>query len=183
MEKIRSGGIPAKAVGLISDNPEAKALEIAKNRGVPTFTLVPKEFPSKEKFHETLLETLKNLKPDLVVTAGFMRILPPMVCQTFRNQILNIHPSLLPAFPGLRAQRQAIEYGAKISGCTVHFVDEGVDTGPILLQEAVAITEKMTEAELSRKILKSEHKILVHAINLFLKEKIKFEGRKVKIIK
>jgi len=181
-KKIRKGNISCDPVGLIVDIPDAKAILVAKSLHIPSFVVDFKNFVSKEEFHRALLEQVRSLNPDLIVTAGFMRILSKDFVREFRMKILNIHPSLLPAFPGIHSQRQAIEYGAKVSGCTVHFIDEGVDTGPILLQSIVKIEEGMTEEELSRKILKEEHKILPEAIQLFIQNKIQITGRKVRII-
>jgi phosphoribosylglycinamide formyltransferase 1 len=181
-KKIRKGNLSCDPVALIVDKPEAKAILIAKSLQIPSFVVDFKNFADKNEFHKSLLEKVRSLNPDLIVTAGFMRILSKEFVQEFRMKILNIHPSLLPAFPGINSQKQAIEYGAKVSGCTVHFVDEGVDTGPVLMQSPVKIEEGMTEEELSRKILKEEHKILPQAIQLFIQNKIQITGRKVRII-
>jgi len=181
-KKIRKGNLSCDPVALIVDKPEAKAILIAKSLQIPSFVVDFKNFADKNEFNKSLLEKVRSLNPDLIVTAGFMRILSKEFVQEFRMKILNIHPSLLPAFPGINSQKQAIEYGAKVSGCTVHFVDEGVDTGPVLMQSPVKIEEGMTEEELSRKILKEEHKILPQAIQLFIQNKIQITGRKVRII-
>jgi phosphoribosylglycinamide formyltransferase-1 len=181
-KKIRKGHLACDPVGLIVDKPEAKAILVAKSFKIPSFVVDFKNFANKEDFHKALLEKIRSLNPDLIVTAGFMRILAKDFVREYRMKIINIHPSLLPAFPGIHSQKQAIEYGAKVSGCTVHFIDEGVDTGPILLQSVVKIEEGMTEEELSRKILKEEHKILPEAIQLFIQNKIQITGRKVRII-
>ena len=181
-ERIRSGKLHCDPVGLIVDQPSAKAVQVAKILKIPSFILDYKEFSKKEDFHKKLLEKVEELNPDLIVTVGFMRILSKEFVRRFPLKIINIHPSLLPAFPGIFSQRQALEYGAKVSGCTVHFIDEGVDTGPILLQSPVPIQDGMTEEELSKKILKEEHKILPLAIGYFLEDKIQIQGRKVRII-
>lgn len=181
-KKIRRGQLPCLPVGLISDRSEAKCMELARSFGIPSFLLDYSSFPNKESFQKALLEKISSLEPDLIVTAGFMRILSKEVVNLYKHRIINIHPSLLPAFPGVSSQKQAIDYGVKFSGCTAHFIDEGVDTGPIILQSVVGIDDGATESNLSQMILKEEHKILPKAIQLFLEDKIKIEGRKVKII-
>jgi len=169
-------GIP---VSVFTDNPKAFALEIAQKRQIPTRIFPFASYQDKALFHKELLSAAKELAPDLVVACGYMRILQPSFVQTFPNKILNIHPSLLPAFPGLDAQRQALDYGAKITGCTVHFVEEGVDTGGILLQKAVEISSGMTEKDLSLLILKEEHRLLKRAVQYFCEDRIQIQGRKV----
>lgn len=179
-KKIRAGKLTCLPVGLISDNKEATCLELARSFGIPSFLVDYKKFANKEDFHRALLDKVDSLEPDLIVTAGFMRLLSADFVRSYKLKIINIHPSLLPAFPGIHSQKQAWEYGAKFSGCTAHFIDEGVDTGPIILQSVVKIDDSTTEQELSRAILKEEHKILPQAIELFLKDQLKIEGRKVK---
>jgi phosphoribosylglycinamide formyltransferase 1 len=181
-KKIRGKKLSCLPVGLVSDNREAKCLQLARSFGIPSFLIDYKSFDNKKDFHKALLDKVDSLEPDLIVTAGFMRLLSPEFVRAYKQKIINIHPSLLPAFPGMNSQRQAIEYGAKFSGCTAHFIDEGVDTGPIILQSVVKIDDTTTEVELSRAILKEEHKILALAIELFLKDQLKIEGRKVKRI-
>lgn len=181
-KKIRSKKISCLPVGLISDNPEAKCLELARSYGIPSFIVDFHSFSSKKDFHKAILEKVDSLQPDLIVTAGYMRLLSSEFVQSYRLKIINIHPSLLPAFPGIHSHRDALDYGVKFSGCTAHFIDEGVDTGPIILQSVVKIDDSMTEAELSKLVLKEEHKILPQAIDLFLRDKLKIEGRKVKTI-
>ena len=183
MEAQKSGKLPnLEPVALFTDNPEAKAITIAKSYGLEVkIETYSKE--NREEFQKRLLEYAMSLSPQLVVACGYMKILPPSFVRAFPKKILNIHPSLLPAFPGLHSQKQALEYGAKVSGCTVHFVDEGVDTGPIILQESVVITQDTTLESLSRQILEKEHKILVEAIKLFTEERLYIEGRLVKIRK
>ncbi|MCC5815917.1 MAG: phosphoribosylglycinamide formyltransferase [Leptospira sp.] len=179
-KKIRGKKLSCLPVGLVSDNREAKCLQLARSFGIPSFLIDYKSFDNKKDFHNALLDKVDSLEPDLIVTAGFMRLLSPEFVRAYKQKIINIHPSLLPAFPGMNSQKQAIEYGAKFSGCTAHFIDEGVDTGPIILQSVVKIDDTTTEVELSRAILKEEHKILAQAIELFLKDQLKIEGRKVK---
>lgn len=181
-KKIRNKKISCLPVGLISDNPEAKCLELARSYGIPSFLVDFKSFANRKDFHAALLDKVDSLKPDLIVTAGFMKILSPEFVRSYALKIINIHPSLLPSFPGINSHKEALEYGVKFSGCTAHFIDEGVDTGPIILQSIVKIEDGFTESDLSRAVLKEEHKILPQAVDLFLRDKLKIEGRKVKII-
>lgn len=180
---IQKGKIPALPIGLICDKPGARCLEVAKRFQVPTFLLDFHSFPSKMEFHNQLLEKAINLGPDLIVTAGYMRLLQKDFVEKFRYKIINIHPSLLPAFPGIHSHRDALAYGVKYSGCTVHFVDEGVDTGPIILQEVVKVEDDMREEDLAKAVLQKEHKILPLAIRYFCENKLIIQGRKVRIKK
>lgn len=182
VEFIRKKKLKLDLVALVTDNPEAKALSLAKKFGISTKIISYTQYSSKLDYHRDLLEQVKSYKPDLIVACGYMRILKPDFVQSFPNQIINVHPSLLPAFPGLDSQKQALEYGVKVAGCTVHFVWEGVDTGPIILQKAIAIRPEWTEKELSLAILKEEHKILPLAIQLFCEDKLKIKERKVEIL-
>lgn len=165
----------ASIVEVISSSENAFALTRAQNANISSTILPPIE---RNSFLDTRLE---ELNPDLIVLAGYMKILPLDIIKKFRNKIINIHPSLLPSFKGLEAQKQAIEFGAKVSGCTVHFVDEGVDSGPIILQQSVSIDASDTDESLSKKILPLEHKLLVEAIDLFCKDSIRVDGRRVYI--
>lgn len=140
-----------------------------------------KQFAGREEYDAALVKTLNAYGVELVVLAGFMRIVTPILLQAFPHRVMNIHPALLPAFPGLDAQRQALEYGVKVSGCTVHFVDAGTDTGPIILQSVVPVAENDTEETLSRKIHFEEHKLYPEAVRLFAEGRLKVEGRRVKI--
>ena len=180
--KIQSGEIPASIGVVISDNSQAKALETANQWGIPGFCVERKAFDSRIEFEEALLAQLEAHGVELVVLAGFMRILSKHFIQRFSGKILNIHPSLLPSFPGLHAQEQAIKYGAKVSGCTVHFVDEGMDTGPIVLQQAVTVEKDDTADTLAQRILMVEHQLYAKAIKLYCEGRLQVEGRKVKII-
>ncbi len=179
IDSIASGFIKAKIAVLISDNPEAYAIERAKNHGIEVLIINPKDFPDKDSYYSHIAREFKNRDAGLVVLAGFMRVVGKPLIEQFHNKIMNIHPALLPSFPGLHGQKQAIEYGVKISGCTVHFVDKGVDTGPIIIQAAVAVFEDDTEESLSEKILKQEHKIFPLAIKLFSEGHIVVNGRNV----
>ncbi|MBM4139930.1 MAG: phosphoribosylglycinamide formyltransferase [Nitrospira sp.] len=181
IDEIEFKRLNAEIALLITDNPSAFAIERAKKHGIHYLIIRPKEFHSKDEIFIKIAEELKERHVELVVLAGFMRIVRKPLIDAFPNRIMNIHPALLPAFPGLRGQRQALEYGAKISGCTVHFVDEGMDTGPIIIQAAVPIFQDDTEETLSERILKYEHKIYPEAIRLFSDGRIEVEGRKVRI--
>lgn len=183
VEYIRKKKLKLDLVALVTDNPEAKALGVAKSFGIPTKVIPYATYAQKTDYHKDLLLEVENLKPDLIVACGYMRILKSEFVRRFQNQIINVHPSLLPAFPGLDSQKQALDYGVKVAGCTVHFVEEGVDTGPIILQKAIAIAPEWTEKELSLAILVEEHKILPLAIQLFCEDKLKIKERKVEILK
>jgi len=182
IDEIEAGKIPAKIEILIVDNPNAYAIERAKKHGISYLYINPREFPSKEAFYEKIRDELIARGVELVILAGFMRIVKKPLVDAFQNRIMNIHPALLPSFPGLHGQKQAVDYGVRISGCTVHFVDEGVDTGPIIIQSAVPVHPEDTEETLSERILRLEHKIFPEAIRLFAEGRLKVEGRKVKIL-
>ena len=183
VDSIKRKKINATAICLITDNPSAKAIQIAQFNNIKVEVLDYKQYKDKKLYHKDLFELIFELCPDLIVTAGYMRILKNDIVKKFQNCIINIHPSLLPAFKGINAQEQAIEYGVKVSGCTAHFIDEGIDTGPIILQEIVKIDAKVNStAILSKKILELENKILPEALRLFCEDKLKVVGRKVKII-
>jgi len=179
LEACAKGGLNASVGVVISDRKDAQALDRARQFKVSEVYLDPKASDSREAYDQRILKELKRHSVELVILAGFMRIVTPVLIQAYRNRIINIHPALLPAFPGLRAQRQALVYGVKVSGCTVHFVDEQVDQGPIILQTAVPVLENDTEEILSERILAEEHKILVQAIQLFVEERLELQDRKV----
>jgi len=181
IDEIERGRLNATIKVLIVDNPSAFAIERAKKHGIEYLIIRPKEYTSKDDFFIKIAEELKKRDVGLVILAGFMRIAGKTLIGAFPNRIMNIHPALLPAFPGLHGQRQALEYGVKISGCTVHFVDEAVDTGPVIIQSALPILQDDTEETLSERILRLEHKIYPEAIRLFSEGKIEVEGRKVRI--
>jgi len=182
IDEIEAGKIPAKIEILIVDNPNAYSIERAKKHGISYLYINPRDFPSKEAFYEKIRDELIARGVELVILAGFMRIVKKPLVDAFQNRIMNIHPALLPSFPGLHGQKQAVDYGVRISGCTVHFVDEGVDTGPIIIQAAVPVHPEDTEETLSERILRLEHKIFPEAIRLFAEGRLKVEGRKVKIL-
>ena len=186
LKAIKKKKIPINPAVVISNKPNAKGLAIAKKMGIKTEVIESSKYKGKRlQYDKEIILTLKKYKVTpsngLVCLAGFMRIISPYFIKEYKNKILNIHPALLPAFPGLDAQKQAIEFGSKFSGCTVHFVDEGVDTGPIIIQEIVKINNNDTEKSLSKKILVKEHEIYPKAVELFAKKKISIKGRKVKI--
>ena len=185
LKAIKKQKIPINPAVVISNKSNAKGLAIAKKMGVQTAVIDSSKYKGKRlQFDKEIITTLRKYKVTptngLVCLAGFMRIISPYFIKAYKNKILNIHPALLPAFPGLDAQKQAIEFGAKYSGCTVHFVDEGVDTGPIIIQEIVKISNKDTEKTLTKKILAKEHEIYPKAVELFAKKKLSIKGRKVK---
>ena len=187
LKAIKKKKIPINPAVVISNKPNAKGLQIAKKLGIQTEVIDSSKYKGKrQQFDKDVISVLKKYKVTptngLVCLAGFMRIISPSFIKQYKNKILNIHPALLPAFPGLDAQKQAVEFGAKFSGCTVHFVDEGVDTGPIILQEIVKVNSKDTEKTLTRKIIVKEHEIYPKAVELFAKKKLVIKGRKVKIL-
>lgn len=182
-EAIKSGFIENAFIELvISDKADAQGLNFAKENNLRALFLDSKNFSNRKDYDKKLVETLKSHNIDLVCLAGFMRIVGEEVVGAFENKILNIHPSLLPSFPGLDAQKQALEYGVKITGCTVHFVDTKVDHGPILLQAAVEVKDNDTVESLSNRILIYEHKIYPYAVKLFVEDRLKLDGRKVHIL-
>ena len=186
LKAIKKKKIPINPAVVISNKPNAKGLQIAKKMGIQTEVIDSSKYKGKrQQFDKEVILTLQKYKitpsNGLVCLAGFMRIISPHFIKKYKNRILNIHPALLPSFPGLDAQKQAIEFGAKFSGCTVHFVDEGIDTGPIILQEIVKVCVNDTEKTLSKKILVEEHKAYPKAVELFAKNKISIKGKKVKI--
>ncbi len=157
IQKIKEKQLEANISLVFSDQPNAIGLNAARKLGCEIVTFSANQFPSKNSFDSALANILKQKKTDFVVCAGYMRILKAPMLNAFQKKIVNIHPSLLPAFPGLKAQRQALEYGVKLTGCTVHFVDEGVDTGLIISQRVVSIKQDDTEASLTKRILEEEH--------------------------
>ena len=181
IDHIEKGSLKATIKIVISNNPDAYGLTRAKKHGIPVVILKNGDFINKEDFDLELINILKNNSVDLVILAGFMRVLTPTFLKAFPQKIMNIHPALLPSFPGIHGQKQALEYGVKLSGCTVHFVDEGVDTGPIIIQSAVQVFDDDTEETLAARILKEEHRIYPQAIQFFAEGKIEIKGRKVRI--
>ena len=183
LKSIKRNKIPIKPKVVITNEPDAKGLKIAKRLGVKTEVIESAgvkgdRWNYDKKIVSVLIENGVTPKNGLVCLAGFMRIISPQFIRKYKNRIMNIHPALLPSFPGLDAQGQAVKYGAKFSGCTVHFVDEGVDTGPIIIQSVVKVESTDTEKTLSEKILKKEHQMYPKAVKLFAEKKIKISGRK-----
>ena len=180
LEGCRRGEIPGAIGIVISDNPNAQGLEIARQAGIPAVALDP-ALKRKER-NERIAELLRECGVELVCLAGYMRILGPEVVNLFPGRVLNVHPALLPAFPGLEAQRQALEYGVRFAGCTVHFVDNELDHGPIVLQAVVPVEDGDTEETLSARILEQEHRVYPEAVRLFLQGLLCLEGRRVRIL-
>ena len=180
IDGIKEKEIDGKIVILISDKADAYALTRAKENGIPTEIVLKKDFKTREDMDSRIKEILDWNKVDLVVLAGYMRIITPALLHPYKHKIINIHPALLPLFPGVDAQKQAFEQGAKISGCTVHFVDEGTDTGPIIEQTEVDISDCKDAHEVAEKILPFEHKTLRKVVANFSKGKYVVEGRKVR---
>jgi phosphoribosylglycinamide formyltransferase-1 len=176
--QVQSGAIPAEIAAVISNKPGAPGLEKARQLGLDALAL-PSKGLDREDYDRQLIAALNQRQVDLVCLAGYMRLLSPAFIRAFPRRILNIHPSLLPAFPGLDAQHQAFEYGVKVSGCTVHFVDEQLDSGPIILQAAIAVLETDTAESLAARILAEEHRIYGEAICIVLEERYRIEGRRV----
>lgn len=180
-EAAASGRIPATVVVLVTDRAGAGALAIARELGIEALVLPPGPHPSREAHDKAVIAALEERRVGLVCLAGYMRLLGPDFVEHFAGRLLNIHPSLLPAFPGLNPQRQALDHGARISGATVHFVDEGVDTGPIVLQAAVPVIDEDTEATLADRILVEEHRLYPEAVRLFALGRLEVCGRRVRI--
>lgn len=166
---------------VISNNPDSGGLQRARRAGIPALCIDHRNYPSREDFDRAVVAALLEAGVELIVLAGFMRLISDVFLDAFPGRIMNIHPALLPAFPGLHVQRKALEYGARVTGCTVHFVDGGVDTGPIIIQAAVPILDDDTEESLSERILEQEHRIYPRAIELFARGRLRIDGRRVRI--
>lgn len=178
-DSVAAGRIPDAEIAVVVSNREsAPGLEKARQRALEA-VVIPSQGRQREEYDREVVALLQQKQVDLVCLAGFMRILSPYFVQAFRHRILNIHPALLPSFTGLEGQRQALEWGVKISGCTVHFVDESLDGGPIVAQAAVPVEDNDTEESLSARILREEHRIYTEAINLILSGRFRIEGRRV----
>lgn len=177
-DNVAAGRLPAEIAAVISNREEARGLQIARQRGLPALCIPSKGVP-REEYDRRVAKELEARQVDVVCLAGFMRLLGAEFCHVFPLRILNIHPSLLPAFPGLDAQKQALDHGVKISGCTVHFVDEQLDAGPIILQAAVAVLDGDTEETLAARILAEEHRIYSEAIRIILSGRWRIDGRRV----
>ncbi|AKB12839.1 MAG: phosphoribosylglycinamide formyltransferase [Methanosarcina thermophila] len=182
IDSIEKGYIKNAEINVvISNKANAYALERARIHGISTVFLDPEKY-DRDEYDKAILNILNQYDTDLLLLAGYFRILGNEIIEAYRNRIMNIHPSLLPAFKGLHAQRQAFEYGVKVAGCTVHFVDEGLDSGPIILQKCVPVIPGDTEETLTNRILEQEHIIYPEAVKLFTEGKLKIEGRNVVIL-
>ena len=178
-ESVAAGRIPSAEIAIvISNKPDARGLERAKSRGIET-RLIPSKGLEREAYDRQVVAVLREHKVDLICLAGYMRLLSPYFVAEFPQRILNIHPSLLPSFPGLESQKQALDYGVKVAGCTVHFVDENLDAGPIIVQAVVPVQDTDDEHVLSERILKEEHRIYTEAVKIVLEGKFKIVGRRV----
>ena len=181
IDNITAGKLDAEVKVVICDKSTAFALERAKTHGIKGVFIDPKGFPGKSEYESAIVECLKENRVELVVLAGYMRLVGPTLLGGFPNRIMNIHPALLPSFPGAHGQRDAVEYGVRFSGCTVHFVDDGMDTGPIILQAVVPVLQEDDEDSLAARILSEEHKLYFQAIQLYAEGRLKVEGRRVRI--
>ena len=181
IDRIEAGELSASVACVISNKAEAFAMERARKHGIPSIHLPFKGFAGREAYDAELVRILSEHEVELVILAGFMRILTPVIIDAFHNRIMNIHPALLPSFPGLDAQKQALDYGVKVSGCTVHFVDAGCDTGSIIIQATVPVDDGDTEESLSQRIHKEEHRIYPEAIKLYSEGRLKVVGRRVTV--
>ncbi|MBI1911592.1 MAG: phosphoribosylglycinamide formyltransferase [Deltaproteobacteria bacterium] len=181
IDAIEAKRLDASISVVISSNPKAFALERAKKHGIPTEVILKDSFPSREDYDREVVRILKSYGVELVVLAGFMRLISKVMLEAFPMRILNIHPSLLPSFPGLEVQKKAIEHGVKFSGCTVHFVDEGLDSGPIIIQAVVPVLDDDTAESLSKRILAEEHRIYSQAIQLISEGRLEVRGRRVTV--
>lgn len=181
LRQIAARNLSARAAVVLSDNPGAPGLEKAREFGVEALALPPREYPSRLAHEAAMAAALRERGVELVCLAGYMRLLKGPLLEAYPGRILNVHPALLPAFPGLHAQRQALEYGAKVAGATVHFVDAGMDTGPVILQAAVPVREDDDEESLSARILEQEHRLYPLAVQLFAEGRLQIEGRRVRI--
>ncbi len=181
LDRVADGSLACRIALVISNRPEAAGLERARTAGVPTRVIPHRDFPSRDAFDAALVDALRGAGVELVVLAGFDRLITTILLEAFPQRIMNIHPSLLPSFKGLHAQRQALEYGVRIAGATVHFVDEATDHGPIILQGAVAVEPEDTAESLGARILAVEHVIYPKAIQLFAEGRLVVEGRHVRI--
>lgn len=179
--QARGALAPAKLVVVGANIVGCGALARAEHAGIPTFLLKHKDYPSREAFDQAMVETLRSHQVELVVLAGFMRILTPTFLSAFPHRVVNIHPALLPSFPGVHGQKQAFDYGVKVAGCTVHFVDSGTDTGPIIAQAVVPVLDDDTEDTLQQRILTEEHRIFPAVVKTVAEGRVRVEGRRVRI--
>lgn len=181
IDNIEKGALQATIKIVVCNKPDAMGITRAQKHGLPVAVLKHEDFKTRDDFDAELIRILKKSEVDLVALAGFMRILTPSFLKAFPQKVINIHPALLPSFPGTSGQKDAFEYGVKFSGCTVHFVDEGVDSGPIIIQSVVPVFQSDTKETLAARILKEEHRIYPRAIQFFAEGKIEIAGRRVRI--
>lgn len=179
IDRCQDGSLSAEIALVLTNNPVAGALQRAAKAGIPTLCINHRDFSQREDFDNAVVKALQQAEVDLVVLAGFMRIITPTFIDAFPERIINIHPALLPAFPGLHVQQQALDYGARFSGCTVHFVDGGVDTGPIIMQAVVPVLADDSAETLAARILEQEHRIYPNTIQLIAENRIQVKGRQV----
>ena len=182
IDRVHDGSINAICTGLITDNPDAYAIKRAEDAGIPAEVVPYRTFPDKIKYEDALMDVLARYNPDLVVLAGYMRLLGKRIVDAYTGKMINIHPSLLPAFQGLHAQRQALTYGTKVAGCTVHFVTHDMDAGPVIIQRTVPVLDDDDEESLADRILVEEHQAYSEAIKLFFEKRLRIEGRRVRIL-
>jgi phosphoribosylglycinamide formyltransferase-1 len=186
IDAIQAARLSGRLAVVLSNKKDAQALERARQHGVPDVFLDPKPFAgqpdAREAYDRSILEVLRKYDVELVLLAGYMKIVTPVLIEAYRNRMMNIHPALLPAFPGLDVQKKALDWGVKIAGCTVHFVTEGVDDGPIIIQAAVPVHEDDTPESLAERILVEEHKIYPRAVQLYAEGKLRVEGRRVRVV-
>ncbi|MBV6717350.1 phosphoribosylglycinamide formyltransferase [Paenibacillus chitinolyticus] len=180
-DAVRSGRLEAELALLVSDRPQSKVVERAKQADVPVFAFSPKAYDSREVYETEILQLLREKEIDLIVLAGYMRILTPVLVEPFYGRMINVHPSLLPAFPGIKGIDQALEYGVKVTGVTVHYVDGGLDSGPIIAQRALEIREDDTVDSLTGRVHAAEHELLPLAIGWIAEGRVTLEGRLVRI--
>ncbi|MDD1729939.1 MAG: phosphoribosylglycinamide formyltransferase [Methanospirillum sp.] len=181
LDRVSDGYIPAVCRAMITDNPDAYAIERARAAGIPSEVVSFRSFLDKQTYETALIAAIQKYDPDLVVLAGYMRILGSEIVRKYSGRMMNIHPSLLPSFPGLHAQGQAVRYGVKVAGCTVHFVTEDMDAGPVIIQRVVPVFDTDDEEILADRILLEEHLAFPEAIRLFFEKKLCIEGRTVKV--
>lgn len=180
-DAVKAGRLDVSIGLLVCDKPQAKVVERAAAAGIPAAVIQPKDYDSRSEYDKVILRLLQEKEIDLIVLAGYMRLISSVLLEPYENRIVNIHPALLPAFPGIHAIRQALDYGVKCSGITVHFVDSGMDTGPIIAQRAVPVEEGDTEETLTARIQKAEHELYPQVIGWIAAGKLAVEGRRVKM--
>ena len=181
MQALMEANLPARIAAVISNKPEAPGLDIARRRGYETIVLDQRSYAGREVFDQKLAEVIDAYAPDLVALAGFMRLLGDSFVSRYEGRLINIHPSLLPAFPGLHPHRQALKEGVKVHGCTVHFVTSETDRGPIIIQAAVQVTPSDTEETLAARVLQQEHRIYPEAVRWFMEDRLKLSDNSVEV--